>query len=68
MKLRTHKTTAKRFRITGGKTPKIQRPTLSMQHIRHNKSRRSLASAKSYVLAALGDAKRVRRLLPYLGK
>lgn len=64
MKLRTHKTTSKRFRITGSGA--IQQPTLSQQHQRQNKSSRTLAYAKSYKLTGKATTKRVKKLLPYL--
>ncbi len=64
MKLKTHKTTSKRLRITG--SGKIQQPTTSAQHLRHNKSRRVLAAAKGYKISSLSNAKRYKKLLPYL--
>ena len=66
MKLKTHKTTAKRLRITG--SGKLQQPTTSAQHLRHNKSNRVLSAAKSYKLVALVNVKRYLKLLPYLNK
>lgn len=64
MKLKTHKTTAKRFRLTG--SGKVQQPTGSAQHLRHNKSSRVLAAAKSYKITAKANIKRIVRLLPYM--
>jgi len=64
MKLKTHKTTAKRIRITG--SGKLQHPTTAASHLRHNKSKRQLAAAKSYGIMAKGMAKRFKKLLPYL--
>ena len=66
MKLKTHKTTSKRLRITG--SGKLQQPTGSSQHLRHNKSKRVLAAAKSYKLVAKVNVKRWSKLLPYLFK
>jgi large subunit ribosomal protein L35 len=66
MKLRTHKTTAKRLRITG--SGKLVQPTGSSQHLRHNKSARVLAAAKGYKLVAASNVKRFIKLLPYIGK
>jgi len=66
MKLKTHKTTSKRLRITG--SGKLQQPTTSAQHLRHNKSSRILAAAKSYKLVAKVNVKRYLKLLPYLNK
>ena len=64
MKLRTHKTTAKRIKISG--SGKIMATTTSNQHLRHNKSKRQLAAAKGYQVLAKGMAKRYAKLLPYL--
>lgn len=64
MKLRTHKTTAKRIRITG--SGQLQQPTGSSQHLRHNKTKRVLAAAKGYKLVAKSNIKRIAKLLPYL--
>ncbi len=66
MKLRTHKTTSKRIRMTGSGA--LQQPTTSAQHLRHNKTNRVLAGAKSYKLVAKSNLQRLRRLLPYLSK
>ena len=64
MKLKTHKTTAKRIRLTG--SGKLQHPTTAASHLRHNKSKRQLVAAKRYKLMSSGVAKRLKKLLPYL--
>jgi ribosomal protein L35 len=64
MKLKTHKTTLKRFRITG--SGKIQQPTTSAQHLRHHKSSSVLAHAKGYKLTAKSNLQKIARLLPYM--
>ncbi|HSI20169.1 MAG TPA: bL35 family ribosomal protein [Verrucomicrobiae bacterium] len=64
MKLKTHKTTAKRLRVTG--SGKIVVPTTAASHLRHNKSKRQLAYAKGYKVLAVGMAKRFKKLVPYL--
>ncbi len=64
MKLKTHKTTSKRIRITG--SGKLQTATVSAQHLRHNKSKRQLRAAKSYKILDLGMKRRLKKLLPYL--
>ena len=64
MKLRTHKTTAKRIRKTGSGL--LIQPTGSSQHLRHNKSTRVLAAAKGYKKVAKANVKRLAKLLPYL--
>jgi len=66
MKLKTHKTTAKRIRQTG--SGQLQQPTTSAQHLRHRKSARVLAAAKGYKIMAKANVKRFAKLLPYLGK
>lgn len=63
MKLRTHKTTSKRIRVTG--KGQLQQPTTSAQHLRHNKSKDVLAHAKGYKLVAKANLKKIARLLPY---
>lgn len=63
MKLRTHKTTAKRVRRTG--SGKMVQTTMSQQHLRHNKSKRTLAAAKKYVTTVKGNLKRLAKLVPY---
>lgn len=64
MKLKTHKTTSKRIRATG--SGKLQVSSTSAQHLRHNKSKRQKAAAKTYQLLSLGFSKRFKKLLPYL--
>jgi large subunit ribosomal protein L35 len=63
-KLRTHKATAKRFRIT--KAGKVLRPHAQKSHLLTGKSpRRKRQYAKLIVMRAK-DAQRVRRAAPYL--
>jgi large subunit ribosomal protein L35 len=64
MKLKTHKTTAKRLKLSG--SGKIMIPTTAASHLRHNKSKRQLAAAKDYKVLAKGMAKRFSKLVPYL--
>ena len=66
MKLKTHKTTSKRLRLTGSGI--LMRSTPSAQHLRHNKTDRQLAEAKTVKVVAKGQAKRFKKLLPYLSK
>ncbi|MBN1440468.1 MAG: 50S ribosomal protein L35 [Anaerolineales bacterium] len=64
-KLKTHKATAKRFRVTGG--GKIMRTKGGKSHLRRNKSQRSAALFTEMVeVQGKGTAKRVKRLAPYL--
>jgi large subunit ribosomal protein L35 len=63
-KLRTHRATAKRFRIT--KTGKIARPHGQKSHLlSHKTPRRKRQYAKLLILTG-ADARRVRRAAPYL--
>ncbi len=66
-KLKTHKATAKRFRITG--TGKVVRTKGGKSHFRRRTSKRSKRMF-SEMQPMLGSAlqKRVRRLAPYMGK
>lgn len=64
MKLKTHKTTAKRIRATGSGS--LQSSTKSHQHLRHNKTKRQKAAAKNYKLLSKGVSKQMKKLLPYL--
>ena len=64
-KLKTHKATAKRFRITGSGS--IVRTKGPKSHLRRNKSTRSKAGfAKMIEVTTPGQKRRIRRLAPYL--
>lgn len=66
-KLKTHKATAKRFRVTG--TGKIVRTKGGKSHLRRRSSKRTKrAFDKGIEVTAPGDARRIRRLAPYLRK
>jgi large subunit ribosomal protein L35 len=66
-KLKTHKATAKRFRVTGG--GKIVRTKGGKSHLRRRSSKRTKrAFDKGIEVTAPGDARRIRRLAPYLRK
>ncbi len=63
-KLRSHKASTKRFRVT--KTGKVMRPHGQKSHLLTRKSpRRKRQYAKLLILSA-ADARRVRRAAPYL--
>ena len=66
-KLKTHKATAKRFRITGsGKLVRSQGPK---SHLRRKKSARSkVRLSEMTVVSDNASVKRVRKLAPYLKK
>jgi large subunit ribosomal protein L35 len=66
-KLKTYKAAAKRFRVTG--TGKVLRTKGGKSHLRRRKSRRTKAQFSEMIeVTTPKEAKRVRRLAPYLGK
>jgi large subunit ribosomal protein L35 len=66
-KLKTHKSTAKRFKVTG--TGKVLRTKGGKSHLRRRKSKRVKAQFDSMLeVKNPADVKRVRRLAPYLSK
>jgi large subunit ribosomal protein L35 len=66
-KLKTHKATAKRFRVTG--TGKVVRTKGGKSHLRRRKSMRTKRQFdKALEVTHSADAKKVKRLAPYLGK
>lgn len=60
-KMKTHKATAKRFKITG--SGKLRRRKQGSSHLRRKKSKRVLRSLDKDEPVADVDAKRVRRIL-----
>ena len=60
-KLKTHKATAKRFKVTG--TGKLRRRKQGIRHLRRKKSKRVRRKFKTYVDVAPCDRKRIKRLL-----
>lgn len=66
-KLKTHKATAKRFRVTG--SGKIMRTKGGKSHLRRKKSARVKRQyGRMQEVKGSGIRKRVRRLAPYLSK
>jgi large subunit ribosomal protein L35 len=64
-KLKTHRATAKRFKITGG--GKLMRTKGGKGHLRRNTSKRSKALfSKGVEVTSKGNIKRIKRLAPYL--
>ena len=64
-KIKTHKSTSKRFRLTG--TGKIMRTRLGKSHLRRKKSARIKAELpKMHTVTAKGLIKRIMTLAPYL--
>ena len=66
-KLKTHKATAKRFRLTG--TGKLVRTKAGKSHLRRNTSKRTKRLfTKMVPVKGSGIAKKVKRLAPYMSK
>lgn len=63
-KLKTHKATAKRFRVTG--TGKVMRTKGGKSHFRRRKSTRVLQALDKMTPVNSVTAKRIKRLAPYL--
>ena len=63
-KLRTHRASAKRFRIT--KTGKIVRPHAQKSHLLEHKSPRRKRQYSKLLILSGKDARRLRRVAPYL--
>jgi large subunit ribosomal protein L35 len=66
-KLKTHKATAKRFRLTG--TGKLVRTKGGKSHFRRRTSKRTKALFTNMILVeGKGYQKRIKRLAPYMSK
>jgi large subunit ribosomal protein L35 len=66
-KLKTHKATAKRFRLTG--TGKLVRTKGGKSHFRRRTSKRTKARFTDMILVeGKGFQKRIKRLAPYMSK
>jgi large subunit ribosomal protein L35 len=66
-KIRTHKSTSKRFRRTKGGKGKLTRTKLGKSHLRRKKSRRVKAQFDEMLEVESGGVRRrVERLAPYL--
>lgn len=64
-KIKTHKATSKRFRLTG--RGKLMRTKQGKSHLRRKKSRRAKAAfPEMHEVSAPGTVKRVKKLAPYL--
>ncbi len=65
-KIKTYKAAAKRFKVTA--TGKVMRTKGGKSHLRRRKSPRTKrALSRMHEVVTSADAKRVRRLAPYLG-
>lgn len=66
-KLKTHKATAKRFKLTG--SGKLVRSKGERRHLRRNRTKSVRRAAwKMVEVETNGEIKRVKRLAPYLSK
>jgi large subunit ribosomal protein L35 len=66
-KIRTHKATSKRFRVTG--SGKVKRTVQGKSHFRRNKPQRKINELdKAVVVEDKSVAKRVMALAPWLNK
>lgn len=63
-KLKTHKATAKRFRVTGG--GKVMRTKGGKSHLRRRTPARTKAKFTTMQPVTTTEAKRIGRLAPYL--
>ena len=60
-KIKTHKTTAKRFKVTG--SGKLRRRKGRATHLRRRKSKRAKRELQKDIPVSKADRKRVRRIL-----
>ncbi len=65
-KLKTHKATARRFKLSGG--GKLLRTRCGKSHLRRNRSKRAAREYDEMFPIAASDVKRIKRLLPYITK
>ena len=66
-KLKTHKATAKRFKLTG--SGKLVRTKGEKRHLRRNRSKRAKRTPwRMLAVETSGEVKRVKRLAPYMAK
>lgn len=65
-KLKTHKSTAKRFRVTG--SGKVMRTKGGKSHLRRRKSTRTKQQLDRMQPVSKVDVKRVKTMAPYMGR
>lgn len=66
-KIKTHKSTAKRFKYTG--SGKLMRTKIGKSHLRRKKAKRVKAQFDTMLeVTAKGEQKRVQKLIPYAKK
>jgi len=62
-KLKTHKATSRRFKVSGGGI--LMRTRCGKSHLRRNRSKRAAREYDEMFPIAAADVKRIKRLLPY---
>ncbi|HEC34698.1 MAG TPA: 50S ribosomal protein L35 [Chloroflexi bacterium] len=68
-KIKTHKSTSKRFRYTKGGKGRLMRTRQGKSHLRRKKSRRAKRMFdEMHKVEPKGARRQVRRLAPYLGE
>jgi len=66
-KIKTHKSTAKRFRVTG--KGKLMRTKIGKSHLRRKKAKRTRRMFdEMHEVKQIATRKRIRKLAPYLKK
>jgi len=68
-KIKTHKSTSKRFHISKGGKGKLMKTKQGKSHLRRKKTRRLKAQlSRMHVVVNKGIKRRISKLAPYLGK
>jgi ribosomal protein L35 len=65
MKLKTHKATAKKIKITGGRRKKFLTRHAGQDHFNARESGNVTRHKRQFTALAKSDQKNIRRLLPY---
>lgn len=66
-KIKTHKATAKRLKITGsGKVSRSKQSKRNNSHLKNKRHSSRKLNPESFVISAKGEVKRIKKLLPGL--
>ncbi len=65
-KLKTHKSTAKRFKVTG--TGKVMRTKGGKSHLRRRKSSRTKRQLDRMLPVSKADVRRIKTMAPYMAR
>lgn len=65
MKLKTHKATAKKVKVTGGKRKKLLTRHAGQDHFNARESGKATRHKRQFTEMAKSDERNIRRLLPY---